>query len=122
MHRSARIRLAAATVTVAAALGGGMVAFSHAGGTSQASAATGVFAARAGAPMGGAGDLAAAAAYLGISQAGLQTKLRAGSTLAQVAAATAGKSKAGLVAALVAAEIRRPIHILGFRARSEHGA
>lgn len=50
------------------------------------------------------GDLAAAATYLGISQDALVTDLRSGKTLGQVADATAGKSKAGLVAALVAQE------------------
>ena len=49
-------------------------------------------------------DLAAAATYLGISQSDLMTKLQSGKTLAQIADATSGKSKAGLVAALVAHE------------------
>jgi hypothetical protein len=47
-------------------------------------------------------SLAAAAAYLGTTEADLQTKVRAGQTLAQIATATAGKSRAGLVDALVA--------------------
>jgi hypothetical protein len=45
---------------------------------------------------------AAAAAYLGTTEADLATKLRAGQTLAQIANATAGKSRDGLVNALVA--------------------
>jgi ribosomal protein S20 len=45
---------------------------------------------------------AAAATYLGTTTADLETKLRAGQTLAQVANATAGKSRDGLVNALVA--------------------
>jgi hypothetical protein len=49
-------------------------------------------------------DLAAAATYLGVSQADLLTSLQSGKTLAQVAAATSGKSVAGLIDALVAAE------------------
>jgi hypothetical protein len=50
-----------------------------------------------------AGDSeAAAATYLGTTQADLETKLRAGQTLAQIANATAGKSRDGLVSALVA--------------------
>lgn len=54
-------------------------------------------------PKGGPGPgLAAAAAYLGISQSELQTDLQKGETLAQVANATSGKSASGLVAALVA--------------------
>src|SRR3989449_1890261 len=47
-------------------------------------------------------SLAAAATYLGTTTADLETKLRAGQTLAQVANATAGKSRDGLVSALVA--------------------
>jgi hypothetical protein len=49
-------------------------------------------------------DLAAAATYLGVSQANLLTSLQSGKTLAQVAGATTGKSVAGLIDALVAAE------------------
>jgi hypothetical protein len=49
-------------------------------------------------------ELAAAATYLGITQSALVTELQAGKTLAQVAEATSGKSTAGLIAALVAAE------------------
>jgi len=58
---------------------------------------------------GGPGDrgvigdsFAAAATYLGTSTADLRTKMQAGQTLAQIAAATAGKSRDGLVAALTA--------------------
>jgi hypothetical protein len=50
----------------------------------------------------GENPLAAAATYLGITQADLGTKLRAGQTLAQIANATSGKSRDGLIAALVA--------------------
>jgi hypothetical protein len=46
--------------------------------------------------------LGAAATYLGISQTDLQTQLRSGKTLGEIADATAGRSKAGLVDALVA--------------------
>jgi hypothetical protein len=45
---------------------------------------------------------AAAATYLGITEADLRTKLDAGQTLAQIAAAAAGKSRDGLVQALTA--------------------
>jgi ribosomal protein S20 len=45
---------------------------------------------------------AAAAAYLGTTEADLETKMRAGQTLAQIANATAGKSRDGLLNALVA--------------------
>jgi hypothetical protein len=50
------------------------------------------------------GGLDAAATYLGLSETELMTKLQSGQTLAQIADATAGKSKAGLIAALVAGE------------------
>lgn len=49
-------------------------------------------------------ELAAAATYLGVTQAALTTQLQAGKTLAQVAGATDGKTVAGLIDALVAAE------------------
>ena len=45
---------------------------------------------------------AVAATYLGTTTADLETKLRAGQTLAQIANATAGKNRDGLIAALVA--------------------
>ena len=47
-------------------------------------------------------ESAAAATYLGITEADLRTKLQSGQTLAQIAAATAGKSRDGLIQALVA--------------------
>jgi hypothetical protein len=47
--------------------------------------------------------LAAAASYLGVSAKQLRHELRSGTTLAQVTAATGGKSEAGLIEALVAA-------------------
>jgi len=46
--------------------------------------------------------LATASTYLGITEADLRTKLQAGQNLGQIAAATAGKSRDGLIAALVA--------------------
>jgi hypothetical protein len=45
--------------------------------------------------------LAAAATYLGTTAADLQTKLRAGQTLGQIANATAGHNRDGLITALV---------------------
>ena len=47
-------------------------------------------------------SVAAAATYLGTTTADLETKMRAGQTLAQIANATAGKSRDGLLNALVA--------------------
>ena len=46
--------------------------------------------------------LAAAATYLGTTTADLDAKIRAGQTLAQIANATSGKNRDGLVAAIVA--------------------
>ncbi len=58
---------------------------------------------------GGPGDrgvigdsLTAAATYLGTTTADLRTKMQAGQTLAQIAAATSGKTRDGLVAAITA--------------------
>ena len=48
-----------------------------------------------------------AAGYLGVPAAQLEAELRAGKTLALVAEATAGKSTAGLIDALVAARRER---------------
>ena len=45
-------------------------------------------------------QLSAAATYLGTTTDDLRTKMQAGQTLAQIAAATSGKSRDGLVAAL----------------------
>lgn len=64
----------------------------------------------AGAGLGGhgsSGDLAVAASYLGLTTAQLNRDLRAGRTLAGVAATTAGKSATGLLDALVNAKAAR---------------
>jgi hypothetical protein len=58
---------------------------------------------RGGGPAGAHDDLSVAATYLGLSETDLQTKLRSGKTMAQVANATDGKSASGLIDALVAA-------------------
>jgi hypothetical protein len=49
------------------------------------------------------GLVSAASSYLGLTPAQLKEQLRSGKTLAQIAAATPGKSEAGLVAAMLAA-------------------
>jgi len=56
---------------------------------------------RGGGPGGMHDDLSTAASYLGLTESELRTKLQSGKTLAQVAAATDGKSAGGLVDALV---------------------
>ena len=52
----------------------------------------------------GGDDFAAAVTYLGLTAAQVQTDLASGKTLAQIAAATTGKSTDGLIAALVTHE------------------
>jgi hypothetical protein len=59
-------------------------------------------------PGGGIGhhgaDLATVASYLGVTQSQLRTDLQSGTSLAEVAQTTEGKSVDGLIAAIVAAE------------------
>lgn len=55
----------------------------------------------------GHGLLAAASAYLGVPAGRLRSEVASGKTLAQIAAATPGKSETGLVSALVAAGEKR---------------
>jgi hypothetical protein len=50
------------------------------------------------------GTLATAAGYLGVSSTQLRSELHAGKSLAEIASTTSGKSQAGLVAALEAAQ------------------
>ncbi len=52
----------------------------------------------------GGDELTAASTYLGISEADLRTKVRSGQSLAEIANAAAGKSRDGLIQALVASE------------------
>lgn len=52
----------------------------------------------------GGDDITAAANYLGMTAADLRTKLQAGRSLAQIANATSGKNRDGLIQALVTAE------------------
>jgi hypothetical protein len=117
MLDSRRARGIAATLAVGVAAAVGAAVVTHGGATTNAAAAS-----RSGAPPGAMGeggrpsgavpgrggvfdaDLTAAAAYLGISKSTLQADLKSGKTLAQVAAATPGKTKTELVAAIVAAE------------------
>src|SRR6478609_1220216 len=108
----------AAVAVVGLTAAGAAVAANKLQGTksSQQTAAAGTFAAASSTTKsgtdrdhhGGPGfrhdDLANAASYLGITQAALETALQSGKTLAQVADVTSGKSAAGLIDALVAAE------------------
>ncbi|MEA2140912.1 MAG: hypothetical protein QOC91_1011 [Solirubrobacteraceae bacterium] len=88
-----------AGAAVAALVAGGSIAAVSATGQSSPGRHGG---AHRHAHRGHARDLAAAAAYLGISPAQLTGELGSGKTLAQIADATAGKSAAGLTEALIA--------------------
>ena len=106
-----KLKVAAATVTVAAVGAGAGLAATH-GRASDAGASANPSAARPAPPgRGPAGgfhtDLAAAASYLGVTKAKLQTEMRNGNTLAQIATATGGKSTGGLIQAIVAAETKQ---------------
>jgi hypothetical protein len=67
---------------------------------------------RAGGRAVSARDLAAASSYLGVPTSELAARLRSGKSLAQIAEATPGRSKSGLIAALVS-EKRRRLSTLG---------
>ena len=107
-----KLKAIAATLAVAVLGAGAAIAATHGGGGSTSSAAANVGAGRPGGPPGGGrgpgggfqADLTAAATYLGTTTANLRTQLSGGKTLAQVASATSGKSTAGLIDAIVAAE------------------
>jgi hypothetical protein len=89
-----------AIAVAAASLAGAGAAVAESGSTHSNPLTHGL---RGGGPGGMHDDLSAAATYLGLTESELQTKLQNGTTLAQVANATGGKSADGLVDALVAA-------------------
>ena len=106
MTGSLKLRGVAAVAAVALAASGAAFVFSHGGSPATASAAPG----RGGVPSAGARpgggmdvDLKAAATYLGLTTSELRTQLRSGTTLAKLAAAR-GRTTAGLVEAILAAE------------------
>ena len=92
-------KLHGSKAAAASGLSPGSYATSHTGRPAQGWRGRG-----GGIGFGRGADLAAAATYLGLSQSDLQTDLQSGKTPAQVANATSGKSAAGLIDALVAAE------------------
>jgi hypothetical protein len=102
MQTNRKIKLIAVGVAAAAA-GGTGVALGAAGGSSGSPVRAPVFAAVHDG-YGHGDDLDAAATYLGLTEDQLRTQLESGKTPAQIANATSGKSAAGLIAALVAAE------------------
>src|ERR1035437_4919076 len=93
---------AAVAITVAVAVIAAIVAIAVSGGgghtTTNASAQSQASGAKA------RGDVALAAAYLGVTRAQLHRELRSGRTLAQIANSTKGRSAAGLIQALVSAK------------------
>jgi hypothetical protein len=91
-------------VAIAAVLAGGAVAAMGATGHSPHHK---VRAAHKAGARGGRRAIATATSYLGLSTAQLESDLKSGKTLGQVADATAGKSEAGLIGALVAARKAR---------------
>ena len=112
MHSSKNLKIGI-TVVAASALAAGGAAYANTKHSSKSAGGltTGVFVSsqsgsttRADRGHGPGDELAAAATYLGLTATELQTQLQAGKTLGQIADATSGKSKAGLIAALVAAE------------------
>ena len=114
MIEKTNLKAVAATIAVAVAGTGAALAATHGNGSPRASTGTATSAANGrpagplGGPAGGFGtDLAAAAAYLGTTRTKLQAQLRTGKTLAAIASSTSGKSTAGLIDAIVAAETKQ---------------
>jgi hypothetical protein len=102
MGRKLRRHVALTVALLAVLAGGTAVAL---GATSTGHTRTHARHARLGSSSGRSrgGVFQAAAGYLGVTPRQLKEALRSGKTLAQIAAATPGKSEAGLVAAIVAA-------------------
>jgi len=98
MTRSRKSQVAIAVA--AASLAGAGAAVAESGSTHSNPLTHGL---RGGGPVDVHDDLFVAATYLGLTERELRTKLQNGTTLAQVANATGGKSADGLVDALVAA-------------------
>jgi hypothetical protein len=101
LNRSRKQKILAGAAVAALIAGGTIAAVAGTGGDSG-SRARGTAAGRA-PQLPPHGDLAVAAAYLGIAPARLLDDLRSAQTLAQVASATKGRSVAGLIDRIVAA-------------------
>ena len=84
-------------VALAAVIAGVIIAIAPGKGHHVTTGAT-----RLGLSSSAPGDLQLAATYLGLGRAELRRRLQTGETLAEVAAATPGKSPAGLIAAVLA--------------------
>ena len=97
MTKSRKSQVAIAVAAASLAGGGAAIAGS---GTAHSN----THGSRTGGPAGRAhDDLSVAATYLGLSDTELQTELRSGKSLAEIANAIDGKSASGLIDALVAA-------------------
>jgi hypothetical protein len=106
MARVAKRRLAL-TVALLAALGGGGAAALAATGRTQTAGKHAGRAAKHVDSARGHGVMQAASAYLGVPVSQLRSEIRAGKTLAEIAQGTPGKTRAGLVAAIVSAVEQR---------------
>lgn len=98
MQRSLKQKVAAGAAVTALVVGGAVAAVTATGQGNDRAGRTSHTSARRG------GDLSTAAGYLGVPKAQLESELRSGKTLAQIANSTSGKSAEGLVGALVAAK------------------
>ena len=114
MKRSTKQKVAAGAAVAVLVAGGSVAAVSATGQGSSHAPSSSRRAAhrRAGAHIASAArheghNLSVAASYLGVSAAQVQSDLHSGQTLAQIADATSGKSAAGLIEALVAAQKRK---------------
>jgi hypothetical protein len=101
---NSRVKMIAAVAAVALLLAGGAIAAVTATGRSTARHPRAGLGQRARA---GGRDLRTASSYLGLPVSQLQSELRSGKSLAQIAQAAPGHSVAGLVDALVAAKRAR---------------
>lgn len=99
-----KVAIAAASALVLAGGGTALAAAAGHGHPRKGATVQGGF---AGHGFGRSGSLAGVAAYLGITVDALRADLQSGKTLAQVADATSGKSAAGLISVLAAAETSR---------------
>jgi len=100
MQRSLRQKVIAAAAVAVLLAGGALAAVSATGQTNSRKTRSARLARTV--QRRASRDLATAAGYLGLSSGQISSELRSGKTLAQIAAATPGKSEQGLIDALVA--------------------
>jgi hypothetical protein len=102
MNLRPRQKLAAAGAAAVVVLGGVTVALLEVTGDQSASPSR-----RAAAAQRSLGEISAAASYLGLKRAELRRRVRSGESLTGVADATAGRSSAGLIDAILAVRLAR---------------